>query len=93
MADGTFGVEIVTPERTFAPELGGLNHSAYAEIFHRHGVRITINSRLLSVRRGITVLTKCDAVDGETLDVVRAEVQDFLRGSFLDHPNPIVAVR
>jgi selenocysteine-specific elongation factor len=48
--------------------------------------------RLLSVRRGITVLTKSDAVDRETLDVVRAEVEDFLRGSFLGHPNPIVAV-
>jgi selenocysteine-specific elongation factor len=48
--------------------------------------------RLLSVRCGITVLTKTDAVDEETLEVVRAEVQDFLRGSFLDQPNPIVAV-
>jgi selenocysteine-specific elongation factor len=48
--------------------------------------------RLLSVRRGITVLTKSDAIDQETLDVVRAEVQDFLRESFLGHPNPIVAV-
>ena len=48
--------------------------------------------RLLSVRRGITVLTKSDAVDPETLDVVRLEVEEFLRGSFLGHPNPIVAV-
>src|SRR6202142_1061272 len=48
--------------------------------------------RLLSVRRGITVLTKSDAVDQETLDVVRAEVQDFLRESFLGYPSPIVAV-
>jgi len=48
--------------------------------------------RLLSIRRGITVLTKSDAVDAETLEVVRAEVQDVLRGSFLDQPNPIVAV-
>jgi len=48
--------------------------------------------RLLSVRRGITVLTKSDAVDRETLDVVRLEVQDFLRESFLGQPNPIVAV-
>jgi selenocysteine-specific elongation factor len=58
--------------------------------------------RLLSVRRGITVLTKSDAVDQETLEVVRAEVQDFLRGSFLaqpslgqpnlDAPNPMVDV-
>src|SRR6202050_1340517 len=30
--------------------------------------------RLLSVRRGITVLTKSDAVDAETLGVVRSEV-------------------
>ena len=48
--------------------------------------------RLLAVRRGITVLTKSDAVDQETLEVVRAEVQDFLRGSWLGYPNPIVAV-
>ncbi len=48
--------------------------------------------RLLSVRRGITVLTKSDAVDQETLEVVRAEAEDFLRESFLGHPSPIVAV-
>jgi selenocysteine-specific elongation factor len=43
--------------------------------------------RLLSVRRGITVLTKSDAVDPETLDVVRLEVEEFLRGSFLGGPS------
>ncbi|PYX72706.1 MAG: selenocysteine-specific translation elongation factor, partial [Acidobacteria bacterium] len=49
--------------------------------------------RLLSVRRGITVLTKSDLVDQDTLEVVRLEVEDFLRGSFLDPANsPIVAV-
>jgi len=48
--------------------------------------------RLLSVRRGITVLTKSDAVDRETLDVVRLEVEEFLHGSFLGHPNRVVAV-
>jgi selenocysteine-specific elongation factor len=49
--------------------------------------------RLLSVRRGITVLTKSDLVDNETLDVVRLEVEEFLRGSFLDPAHsPIVAV-
>jgi selenocysteine-specific elongation factor len=40
--------------------------------------------RLLAIRRGITVLTKSDAVDAETLEVVRLEVEDFVRGSFLD---------
>ena len=49
--------------------------------------------RLLAVRRGITVLTKSDAVDAETLDVVRLEVEEFLRGSFLDPTHsPIVVV-
>jgi selenocysteine-specific elongation factor len=49
--------------------------------------------RLLSVRRGITVLTKSDAVDAETLDVVKLEVEEFLRGSFLDPAHsPILAV-
>lgn len=48
--------------------------------------------RLLAVRRGLTVLTKSDAVDAETLEVVRMEVADFLRGSFLDtERSPIVA--
>jgi selenocysteine-specific elongation factor len=49
--------------------------------------------KLLSVRRGITILTKADAVDAETLEVVRLEVEEFLRGSFLDSANsPILAV-
>jgi selenocysteine-specific elongation factor len=47
--------------------------------------------QLLGVRRGITVLTKSDAVDAETLAVVRAETEEFLRGTFLEE-NPIVAV-
>jgi selenocysteine-specific elongation factor len=48
--------------------------------------------RLLGVRRGLTVLTKSDAVDAETLEVARLEVADFLRGSFLDPSHsPIVA--
>ncbi len=49
--------------------------------------------RLLAIRRGITVLTKSDAVDAETLEVVRLEVEDYVRGSFLDATrSPIVAV-
>src|ERR1700693_2775442 len=49
--------------------------------------------RLLSVRRGIVVLTKSDLVDRETLEVVRMEIEEFLRNSFLDPArSPIVAV-
>jgi len=47
--------------------------------------------RMLNIRRGITVLTKSDMVDGETLEVVRLEVAEFLRGSFLEDA-PILAV-
>jgi len=49
--------------------------------------------RLLNIPRGITVLTKSDVVDRETLDVVRLEVEDFLRNSFLDASRaPIIPV-
>ncbi len=49
--------------------------------------------RLLAVQRGITVLTKSDLVDPETLDVVRMEVSDFVKGSFLDPAtSPIIPV-
>jgi selenocysteine-specific elongation factor len=49
--------------------------------------------RLLSVQHGITVLTKADLVDADTLEVVRLEVEDFLRGSFLDPAtSPIIPV-
>jgi selenocysteine-specific elongation factor len=49
--------------------------------------------QLLGVKRGITVLSKSDAVDAETLDVVRLEVEEFLRGTFLETPrSPIIAV-
>jgi selenocysteine-specific elongation factor len=47
--------------------------------------------RLLSIQRGITVLTKSDLVDSDTLDVVRLELEDFLRGSFLEN-SPIIPV-
>lgn len=49
--------------------------------------------QLLGIRRGITVLTKADTVDPDTLDVVRLEVEEFLRGTFLDSSSaPILAV-
>src|SRR6478609_2389448 len=47
--------------------------------------------RLLSVRRGITVLTKSDLVDSETLEIVRLEIEEFVRGSFLEN-SPVIPV-
>lgn len=49
--------------------------------------------RMLALQRGITVLTKSDLVDADTLEVVKLEVAEFLKGSFLDPgDSPIVAV-
>ena len=51
LAEAGAEVELVTPERMVAPEIGGLNHAAYARVFQRRGVRVTVNTRLLAVRR------------------------------------------
>ncbi|MBO6522014.1 MAG: NADH:flavin oxidoreductase [Rhodospirillales bacterium] len=50
-------LEIVTPERFFAVEVGGLNHVKYAECFDEHGVRITINKRLSAIEKDGNTLT------------------------------------
>ena len=47
--------------------------------------------RLLGVKRGVVALTKSDLVDGDTLELVRLEAEEFLRGSFLERA-PLVAV-
>jgi len=39
--------------------------------------------RLLEVRRGIVALTKCDPVDGDIVELVRLEIEEFVAGSFL----------
>lgn len=46
---------------------------------------------LLRVQRGLTVLTKIDAVEPGMADLVEIEVQEFLKGSFLETA-PIVRV-
>ena len=51
IANAGAALEIVTPERFFAPEIGGLNHVAYARTFLECDAPITINSRLLGVSR------------------------------------------
>ena len=47
--------------------------------------------KLLGIRRGLVVLTKCDLVEPEFLELVRMETEEFVRSSFL-HGAPIVAV-
>lgn len=47
--------------------------------------------RLIGISTGLVVLTKSDLVDPEILELVRMEVEDFTRGSFLDGA-PVVVV-
>ena len=51
VANADSAVELVSPERFFAPDMGGLNHVPYMKLFHEKNVRITINTRLRSVKR------------------------------------------
>jgi hypothetical protein len=51
MGRGGAAVEVVSPERFFAPEMGGMNHVPYMRAFHEAGVRVTINTRVTGVRR------------------------------------------
>ena len=44
-------LEIVTPERIVAPDVGGTSYPAYFKAFGEHDVRLTINLRLERVRR------------------------------------------
>jgi selenocysteine-specific elongation factor len=47
--------------------------------------------RLLGVQRGVVALTKSDLVDSDTAALVRMEIEDYLRGSFLAYA-PIIPV-
>jgi selenocysteine-specific elongation factor len=47
--------------------------------------------RLLGIPRGIIAITKSDLVDGDSLGLVRLEIEEFVRGSFLESA-PIVPV-
>ena len=47
--------------------------------------------RLLGVQRGVIALTKTDLVEQDSAELVRLEVEDFVKGSFLEGA-PILAV-
>ncbi|MCY1126353.1 NADH:flavin oxidoreductase [Frigidibacter sp. RF13] len=60
-------VELVTPERFFAPDMGGMNHVPYMRAFHETGTRITINTRVAGAARagnGLTVTLGSDYAPG-----------------------------
>src|SRR5271156_1417784 len=50
--------------------------------------------RLLGIPRGIIAITKSDLVDADSLGLVRLEIEEFVRGSFLESaPNVPVSAR
>lgn len=51
LADAGASVELVVPERMVAPGIGGMNHSSYLRVFQDKDVRVTVNTRLVAVRR------------------------------------------
>jgi NADPH-dependent 2,4-dienoyl-CoA reductase/sulfur reductase-like enzyme len=51
LARGGAKVELISPERFFAPEVGGMNHVPYMRAFQENGVRVTVATRVTSVRR------------------------------------------
>ncbi|AYC99813.1 NADH:flavin oxidoreductase [Neorhizobium sp. NCHU2750] len=65
-------LELVSPERFFAPEMGGMNHVPYAKTFAENEVTVTINTRLKAVRRNGNSLT---AVLGSDYSPVTVERQ------------------
>jgi pyruvate/2-oxoglutarate dehydrogenase complex dihydrolipoamide dehydrogenase (E3) component len=51
LAEAGAEVDLVSPERFFAPEMGGLNHAQFATAFADHEVTVRINARLAAVDR------------------------------------------
>src|SRR5271169_1207131 len=47
--------------------------------------------RMLGIRQGLVTITKADLADPDVLDLVRLEIEEFVRGSFLEGA-PIIPV-
>jgi 2,4-dienoyl-CoA reductase-like NADH-dependent reductase (Old Yellow Enzyme family)/thioredoxin reductase len=60
-------LEIVTPDRNFAADVGGMNHVPYAKAFAETGTRLTIQKRLKAVKRrgnGLVAILDSDWAPG-----------------------------
>jgi 2,4-dienoyl-CoA reductase-like NADH-dependent reductase (Old Yellow Enzyme family)/thioredoxin reductase len=51
IAEAGSKLELVTPERFFAPEMGGLNVVPYMQTFAKHGVTVTTMTRVRALER------------------------------------------
>jgi N-methyl-L-proline demethylase len=61
-------VELVTPGRTLAPDIGSMNSPAYLRAFAEHDVTVTLARRVTGVRRergGLVALLASDYTDVE----------------------------
>ncbi|NJO54696.1 MAG: hypothetical protein HC829_07530, partial [Bacteroidales bacterium] len=73
IAESGARLELVTPERTLAPDIGGLNYPAYLKAFQTHGVTITLGLRLRRVARQgnqLEATLRSDYTHGEVERVV-----------------------
>jgi 2,4-dienoyl-CoA reductase-like NADH-dependent reductase (Old Yellow Enzyme family) len=68
-------LEFVTPERTVAPDVGGMNYPAYFKKFAEHDVRVTVNHRLVGVERR----------DGRLVARLHNEYAGIIRERVVDH--------
>ena len=57
LANQKIKLEYVTPERMIAPDVGGTNYPAYLRALYENDVTITLNHRLIDVRRNASGLT------------------------------------
>ena len=57
LANPEIKLEYVTPERMIAPDVGGTNYPAYLRALYENDVTITLNHRLIDVRRNASGLT------------------------------------
>lgn len=51
IAEKGVNLELVSPDRMIAQEVGGTNHPAYFSAFYDHGVTMTLHHRLVAARR------------------------------------------
>ena len=69
-------LEFVTPERTLAPDVGGMNYPEYFRTFAAHDVRVTLCHRLVGVqRRGGQLVA---SLYNEYADVVQERAVDHV---------------
>jgi 2,4-dienoyl-CoA reductase-like NADH-dependent reductase (Old Yellow Enzyme family) len=76
LVGGGARLEFVTPERTLAPDVGGMNYPAYFRAFAAHDVRVTLCHRLVGVgRRGGQLVAR---LYNEYADVVQERAVDHV---------------